>query len=52
MECEPLLKLLDEYENDKSKNSSFPNPLPVHEELPPLADGSDKKVSYIIIRLK
>ncbi|KAF6037992.1 hypothetical protein EB796_003704 [Bugula neritina] len=27
-ECEPLLRLLDEYENDKGKNSVFINPLP------------------------
>lgn len=33
-ECEPLLRLLDEYENDKGKNSVFINPLPVNDSLP------------------
>lgn len=33
-ECEPLLKVLDEYENDKGKNSSFVNPLPDNDDLP------------------
>ena len=48
-ECEALLKLLDEYENDKSKNSGFVNPLPNNDDLPFIDEDSNpltRKVSH------
>ena len=53
-ECEPLLRLLDEYENDKSKNSVFINPLPAYDPLPYTDDENNtmaKKVGGLMLVL-